>query len=129
MGLNNPKFAADNTHIKVVQDNSKLVAQLIPQAIARALEKIGLLAEGHVIGYMTKEHIVDTGRLRNSITHAIVNDVGTTAASAVVGTNVEYAKYVHNGTSRVKGRPYLTVPTQQHASDYREILKGEMQNS
>ena len=125
----NKKFAADNAHIKIVQDNSKLVAKLIPQAIARALEKIGLLAEGHVIGYMTKEHIVDTGRLRNSITHAIVNDIGTVAASAVIGTNVKYGKYVHNGTSKVKARPFLTTPLQQHGSEYREILKDEMQNS
>lgn len=116
--------AADNAYIEVVQDNSHLVAQLLPKAIGKALEKIGLLAEGHVIGYMTREYIVDTGRLRNSITHAVMGD-----ESVVIGTNVRYAGYVHNGTSRVKGRPYLTAPTQQHASDYREILKSEMQNS
>ncbi len=129
MGLNDPKFAADNAHIQVVQDNSKMVAQLIPQAIARALEKIGILAEGHVIGYMTREHIVDTGRLRNSITHAIVGDAGTVAAAAVVGTNVDYAKYVHNGTSKVDPRPYLTDPISQHGKEYREMLKKEMENS
>lgn len=126
MGLNDPKFSADNEHIKVVQDNSKLVAQAIPTAIARALEKIGILAEGHVIGYMTREHIVDTGRLRNSITHATVSDTGSHGAAAVVGTNVKYAKYVHNGTSRVAGRPFLTAPLREHGDEYREILKKEL---
>lgn len=129
MGLGNAKFAADNEHIKVVQDNSKLVAKLIPQAIARALEKIGWLAEGHVIGYMTREYIVDTGRLRNSITHAILSGIGSVVAAAVVGTNVEYARYVHNGTSRTKGRPFLTTPIREHGDEYREILKKEMQNA
>ena len=57
---------------------------------------------------------VDTGRLRNSIAVAD-NEAGLDAVgmlspdtlSAVVGTNVEYAIYVHNGTSRVAGRPFL----------------------
>jgi len=30
------------------------------------------------------------------------------AGSVVVGTNVNYARYVHDGTSRMVGRPYLT---------------------
>lgn len=124
MGLNDPKFAADNAYIKIVQDNSHLVAQMLPTAIGRALEKIGLLAEGHVIGYMTKEHIVDTGRLRNSITHAVQSD-----KSVVVGTNVKYGRYVHEGVHRRKGRPFLTAPIQEHRDEYREILEKEMKNA
>ena len=54
----------------------------------RALEAIGLKAEG----YAKKNTPVDTGRLRNSITHAV--DGGT----AVIGTNVEYGKYIELGT-------------------------------
>lgn len=128
MGLNQGQFAADNAHIKVVQDNSKLVAEKITSAVARGLEMIGIKAEGDVIGYITQEHIVDTGRLRNSITHAIMEDAGSRGAAAVVGTNVEYAKYVHNGTSRVEGRPFLVNPTQKNMSEYRDILKQAMQN-
>lgn len=124
MGLNDPKFAADNAYVEIVQDNSHLVAQLLPTAIAKALEKIGLLAEGHVIGYMTENFIVDTGRLRNSITHAIQSD-----ESVIVGTNVSYGRYVHNGTSRMKGRPFLTAPVSQHLNQYREVLKTELENS
>lgn len=116
--------AADNANIKVVQDNSKLIAKLIPAAIAKALEEIGILAEGHVIGYMTAEYIVDTGRLRNSITHAV-----TEARDVIVGTNVSYAKYVHNGTSRVNARPFLTAPVHQHRDEYREMLKKALENS
>jgi len=129
MGQNKAQFASDNAYIQIVQDNSHLVAKALPAAIAQALESIGILAEGHVIGYMTREHIVDTGRLRNSITHAIMSDIGTMAGAAVVGTNVEYAKYVHNGTSRVKGRPFLTTPVQQHMKEYREVLKKHLQNA
>lgn len=116
--------AADNAYIQVVQDSSHLVAQMLPTAIGRALEEIGLLAEGHVIGYMTNEYIVDTGRLRNSITHAVTAD-----QSVEIGTNVSYAKYVHNGTSRVKARPFLTDPIGQHLNEYRKIFEDELGNA
>lgn len=50
-----------------VKDNSKLFLQAKDEAIARALEAIGLTAERHA-----KEQCpVDTGLLRNSITHAV----------------------------------------------------------
>lgn len=116
--------AADNAYIEVVQDNSALIARMIPQAIAKALEKVGILAEGHVIGYMTKEHIVDTGRLRNSITHSVTGD-----NNVEIGTNVSYGKYVHNGTSRVEARPFLTQPISEHMDEYLEIMRSELQNS
>ena len=129
MGLNQKQFASDNAYIKIVQDNSHLVAQAIPSAIAKALESIGLLAEGHVIGYMTREHIVDTGRLRNSITHAILEN-----RDVIVGTNVEYARYVHEGHrtasgKTVAGRPFLRDPIQQHRDEYREMLKKALENA
>lgn len=39
---------------------------------------------------------VDDGRLRSSITHSVTSDASS--ASGRVGTNVEYAPYVHEGT-------------------------------
>lgn len=124
MGLNDPRFEADNEYIKIVQNNSHLVAQMLPTAIGKALEKIGLLAEGHVIGYMTAEHIVDTGRLRNSITHAV-----EASRSVIVGTNVRYGRWVHNGTSKVDPRPFLTDPISQHRDEYKEILKDSLKDA
>ena len=59
---------------------------------------------------------VDSGRLRNSISIAdneagLVEGVPVAISpdtlSLVVGTNVEYALPVHNGTSRMAGRPFL----------------------
>lgn len=48
---------------------------------------------------------VDTGRLRSSISHE-VGKVGTTIV-ARVGTDVEYAKYLELGTSKMAPRPFL----------------------
>jgi phage gpG-like protein len=117
--------AADAALIEVVHDNTDKVLREMPTAINRALEAIGLLAEGHVIGYITEHHIVDTGRLRNSVTHAV--DGGD--QSVIVGTNVEYAPYVHEGVHGKPGRPFLTEPIQQHQSEYREVFDEQMKGA
>lgn len=107
------------------QDNAETIVKEIATAKERALEKIGIAAEGDVVGYITHENIVDTGRLRNSITHRVMNDEDC----VYVGTNVEYALYVHEGTSRMKGRPYLTTPISENMKGYRDIVEGEMESS
>lgn len=48
---------------------------------------------------------VDTGRLRSSITWTIIEDGRSLVA--IIGTNVEYAIYVHEGTRFMEGTPFL----------------------
>jgi len=49
---------------------------------------------------------IDTGRLRASINTQIFRRNGVPGAR--IGTNVEYALYVHNGTRHMQANPYLT---------------------
>ena len=79
-----------------ISSNRKLVEEASDEAIARALEAIGLQCERYAKGELSKpkEHAdgrvkpnVDTGNLRNSITHA----VDVVNKRTYVGTNVEYA--------------------------------------
>ena len=65
-------------------DKSEQVLSAMEKAKKRGLEAIGLTAEGHA----KKITPVDTGRLRNSISHA------TDKEAAYIGTNVEYAAFV-----------------------------------
>jgi homoserine acetyltransferase len=51
--------------------------------------------------------IVDTGRLFDSI-EAEVNVINANVYQTVVGTDVPYAEYVHDGTYKLKGRPFIT---------------------
>lgn len=102
-----------------LKDNSEEVKSLMTSALARALEKIGLVAEG----YAKRLCPVDTGRLRNSITHA---DDGE---AEYIGTNVEYAPYVELGTSRTRAQPYLKPAVVDHANEYKEIVEAEMQDA
>lgn len=49
---------------------------------------------------------VDTGRLRSSLSHATEN-LNSNNPSAIVFTNVEYAKTVELGSSKQSAQPYL----------------------
>ena len=40
-----------------------------------------------------------------------------------IGSNVDYAGYVHDGTNRVKGRPFLSVPFYQEKAKMLRRLK------
>lgn len=58
----------------------------LPEQIEQALIAIGMTAET----YAKQECPVDTGRLRNSITH----EVDMSEQAAIIGSNVEYAAFV-----------------------------------
>lgn len=116
--------------------------------VERALETCGLLAEGYAQVNITNQKAVDTGNLRNSITHKVVNN--EKEHSVYIGTNVEYAPYVEFGTgvyysggrrtpwsyqdkdgnwhrtSGMKARPYLRPAISDHAETYEQVIKDEL---
>ena len=126
-------------------DNSKEVLEAMRQAAVRALEKCGLVAEG----YAKKLCPVDTGNLRNSITHEVVEDEN----AVYIGTNNEYAAYVCLGTGKYaeggrptpwvyrdakgqfhwtagnKAQPFLKPAVADHKEQYRELIKNEFENA
>ena len=123
-------------------DNSKDVLEAMQQAAVRALEKCGLTAEG----YAKKLCPVDTGNLRNSITHTVDEE----EPAAYIGSNAEYAAYVELGTGKYvsggrptpwvyqdekgnwhrthgqKAQPYLKPAVSDHANTYRKIIEDEL---
>ena len=101
-------------------DNSKEIIEAMQQATVRALEKCGLTAEG----YAKKLAPVDTGNLRNSITHEV--DDGEPAV--YIGTNVEYAPYQELGTINMTANPFLKPAVADHANEYRKIIENELKN-
>ena len=101
-------------------DNSKEVSDNIKAALLRGLETCGLVAEG----YAKKLAPVDTGNLRNSITHEV--DDGESAV--YIGTNVEYAPYQELGTIHIKAQPFLKPAAADHANEFRKIFENEMKN-
>ena len=86
------------------------------EAVARALEKMGLVAERYAKEYAP----VDTGRLRNSITHATEPD------AVYIGTNVEYSIYQEFGTVNQPGTPFLRPAVENHIDEYKDIVESEL---
>lgn len=68
--------------MKIVQNNKNEILRMLDQATDSALWAIGAEMEANAKKYETR---VDTGRLRNSISHAETDD------TVYVGTNVKYA--------------------------------------
>ena len=99
-------------------DNSAEILKAFEQATARGLEKIGLTAEG----YAKSNAPVDTGRLRNSITHEVDGQ------DVYIGSNVEYAVFVELSTVKTKAQPFLKPAATEHSGTYKGILKAEYKN-
>lgn len=124
-------------------DNSDEVKSEMHSALLRGLEKCGFVAEK----YAKKRCPVDTGNLRNSISHVVVNG---DSPAAYIGTNEEYAPYVELGTGRYysggrptpwayqdaegkwhwtrgnKAQPFLKPAAADHAKQYRDIIESEL---
>ena len=120
----NSVAADDAANLIIAENNTKEVLKAIEDAKVRALEQIGLAAEG----YAKRLCPVDTGRLRNSITHY----VSTGEDAVYIGTNVPYGKVVEFGNSGTKykgandGRGYLRPAANDHMDDYRRLFENEM---
>lgn len=98
-----------------ITDNSGEFLKALPEQIEQALIAIGLTAES----YAKRDCPVDTGRLRNSITH----EVRMNENAVYIGSNVEYAAFVEIGTKRMKARPYLRPAAANHTEEYKDLVK------
>lgn len=115
----------------------------------KALMSVGLEAEGDAkLEIESEPRRVDTGRLRNSITWATqvnhsepTNSSGDGAdevrsedrcpnaedgRSVLIGTNVEYAVYVHEGTKHSDPNRFLRNAVERNYEKYRQIIDDVM---
>ena len=136
-----------------VQSNADLAKEELEKATERALYAIGVKAvEGSVDAISGRYDIdpaVDTGRLRASISFITPAEKGDSGQpkpanaqagdelsgkaeknSVVVGSNVSYASFVHSGTSRMEGRPFLREGIDKTKDQMQEqaekIFKGQL---
>ena len=101
------------------EDNTEEFKSEINKALEQALEEIGLTAEG----YAKLICPVDTGRLRNSITHEVDADENV----VYIGTNVEYAAPVELGVPpKRRAQPYLRPAAENHADEYKRIIESRL---
>ena len=106
-----------------------------------ALTAIGSSAETHAKDNITADDLIDTGRLRNSITYAAGDYLGigtytdnkkkkysdakarnTPKDDEVgIGTNVEYAAYTELGTQHITAHHYLKRAVTEHQDEYKKL--------
>ena len=76
-----------------------------PNIVAPFLRDASMKSALAIEGSAKEVTPVDTGRLRGSIATSLgVRDKGI---SSIIQTNVFYAIFVHEGTARMKGRPFM----------------------
>lgn len=111
-----------NMEFQIKTDNTEQIIAEKNEAVLRALETIGQVVENSAAGYAP----VDTGNLRNSITHEV--DDGSHIVA--IGTNVEYAPYQELGTSRMKaangGRGFLRPAVEDNMEKIQSIFQEEL---
>ena len=96
-------------------NNAAEVLKATAEQKQKALEAEGIQDAGDVKAEITDVGAVDTGRLRSSIAHQVDGD------SVEVGTNVDYAIYVHEGT----GKYAIGGGTPKERWVYRDPATGE----
>ena len=88
-----------------------------------ALEAVGMAAETQAkLNLESNPRRIDTGNLRNSISHAPADE-----DTMCVGTNVEYAIYVELGTRKMTPSHYLKRSVADHADEYMNVIKVHME--
>ena len=123
------------------KDNSEQVLSAMEKGKRNALTAIGATAETHTKENITADELVDTGRLRNSITYATGDYLGIGTYTdnnkksysdakarntpkddeVAIGTNVEYAAYTELGTQHITAHHYLKRAVTEHQDEYKKL--------
>ena len=128
-----------------LEDNSQIVLRELEKKMPEVLNGMGNELYKHITDFMTEDKVVDTGRLRGSISYSTeFNDYNNPISAnqpndfikgvrekdtVVYGSNVEYANFVETGTTKQRARHYLKTGTYRAVPRIKkvveEILKGE----
>ena len=143
---------ANNIEMRIdVVNNSVQVGEAFRAACLRALERCGSQAEGYAKDLAQSPGKTGIGRLRNSITHQVVEDEN----AVYIGSDVEYAVYQELGTGIYaeggggrptpwvyqdangnwhwtrgnRAHPFLKPAVADHTKTYSNIIKSELENA
>ena len=105
------------------KDNSQQILSALEKGKRNALTAIGSSAETHTKDNITADDLIDTGRLRNSISHTVDGE------AAYIGTNVEYAPYLELGTKKIAAHHYLKRAVTEHKDEYKNLTAQAIQSA
>lgn len=138
-----------------ISDNTDIFKNAMDEQVEQVLMALGIAAEGFAKDLCPW----DTGRLRNSITHALdggpaaisqyeddngenpgyyhgemAKEPGSGKRAVYIGTNVEYAPYVEKGHHTKTGtyvapKPYLKPAIQDNTDKFKEIIENYLHSA
>lgn len=138
-----------------ITDNSSEIMEALEENADRTLEMLGLQAAGYAALELESDpRRIDTGLLRNSITYAIAGESpaktsyqadrgdgegryqgkiprGFGEKAVYIGSNVEYAIYVHEGFhlpsgAKVDANRFLRNAVTKHTDEYARMIEKGM---
>ena len=110
--------------IDIVDNSGKVKAEL-EEKIPRILEALGIFVEGEAKDELENDpRRIDTGNLRNSITHA----VDEKEPAVYIGTNVDYGIYVHEGTVRMAPNRFLKNAIERNEDQIKEYIENNLKS-
>ena len=130
--------------LEITEDNTKKVINELENKMPELLNAIGNELYKSIYNFMTEDKIVDTGRLRGSISYSTpygnfnnptLSNEGSDYIenvkeknTVVYGSNVPYASFVNSGTSKQRARKYMDIGTTRASINIKKvcenILKG-----
>lgn len=127
-----------NIKIKI-EDNSQKVLQELQNKMPEILNGMGNEMYKNIYDFMTEDAIVDTGRLRGSISYSTeFNDYNNPIPAnkpedfivnvrkknnITIGSNVEYANFVETGTTKQRARNYLRTGIQRSLLQMQRVVE------
>lgn len=112
----------------VFKNNSNLVLRKMDANARNAVNEAGdLLVESvqNAMLYRYAKEVVNTGALFDSI-RAETKRVSQNTYSVAVGSDLPYAGYVHDGTRKMKGRPYIRDGVMDAHDDLEKLFAGSL---
>lgn len=120
-------------------DNSEIFIKAMQKGLGAAGEKVAEIAvEGvqnkMLYGYHTPHGedghtaILDTGALFDSI-EGRVKRASQNLVTVTVTAGTEYASYVHNGTYKLEGRPFITDGVNEVTPQIKSAIETALKNA
>lgn len=113
--------------LKKVSENAQDAVKAVGSMLVEAVQEKMLYGYHDPHGKDGHTEIVDTGRLFDSIASQERKE-SQNAYSVYVGTDVPYAQFVHDGTYKLKGRPFLRDGIMDNTEKIEETMAKELKS-
>jgi len=107
---------------KFLEDKNKEINEKVQQSIYKSAEFLRTEVKESIAGRRNEPTSVDTGRFLNSI------DIETSEDNALVFTDVDYAKHLEWGTSKMNARPHFRNTAFINQKKVNDIFKEDIKS-